>query len=269
MNAADLSVATMTWARSPAEETALRHSLEKLAATGLPVAVADTGISAPFTDFLRTLPRFTIVIPQQRGLVAQVQAALALAATFESPFILYTEPDKERFFEQQLAAYIDRAPERDDTGVVLAARSEDSLATFPRMQRYTEGVINHLVGEVVGVNGDYSYGPFVMRRDLVPAIAAMDRALGWGWRHAAFISAFRRGLRIEHVVGDYQCPPDQRDEDDLERTHRLRQLGDNIRGLITPPAADPESGAVRNVRRHGRRPTSLRRSHGAPPDRRA
>jgi hypothetical protein len=34
------------------------------------------------------------------------------------------------------------------------------------------------------------------------------------------------------VTGDYPCPPDQRVEDDAERTHRLRQLGENILGLI-------------------------------------
>jgi hypothetical protein len=232
MNAGDISVATMTWVRSPSEEIVLRRSMAKLAATGLQVAVGDTGASAAFTAFLRALPGFEVVIPAGRGLVAQVQASLALAATFDSRFILYTEPDKERFFEQQLADFISRAPERRDTGVVLAARSEEALVTFPRMQRYTEGLTNHFVSEALGVTGDYSYGPFIMTRDLLPAIAAMDRGLGWGWRHATFVSAFRRGLRIEHVVGDYECPPDQREEDDAERTHRVRQLGENVRGLI-------------------------------------
>ena len=59
--------------------------------------------------------------------------------------------------------------------------------------------------------------------------------LGWGWRHAVFHAAHRGGLRVEHVIDDYPCPPDQRVEDDAERTHRLRQLSDNIRGLITEP----------------------------------
>jgi ABC-type sugar transport system substrate-binding protein len=36
-------VATMTWARSPLEEAALRPALERLAAAGFPVVVADRG----------------------------------------------------------------------------------------------------------------------------------------------------------------------------------------------------------------------------------
>jgi hypothetical protein len=39
-------------------------------------------------------------------------------------------------------------------------------------------------------------------------------------------------LRVVQLTDDYPCPPDQRHEDDRERTHRLRQLSQNILGLI-------------------------------------
>src|SRR3954471_1822859 len=122
MHAGDVAVTTITWARSPSEEVVLRRSLERLAALGFPVAVADAGTNTAFTTFLGALPGFTVVIPNQRGLVAQVQASLALALTFDRPFILYTEPDKERFVEQQLPEFIRRATGGRDTGVVVATR---------------------------------------------------------------------------------------------------------------------------------------------------
>jgi hypothetical protein len=100
------------------------------------------------------------------------------------------------------------------------------------MQRYTEGVINHLCGELIGAPGDYSYGPFLMNRALLPSLSSLAARLGWGWRHFAFLTAHRLGFRVQHVTGAYPCPPDQRHESTTERTHRLRQLSQNILGLI-------------------------------------
>jgi hypothetical protein len=237
MRAEDVAVATMTWARSPSEETVLRRSLQRLSATGFPVAVADTGTNTAFTAFLSTLSGFRVVVPDERGLVAQAQTSLAHAAAFNRPFVLYTEPDKESFFEQQLADFIDRAPGASDARIVVAARSAEALSTFPPVQRYTEGVINHLVGNAAGLSGDYSYGPFLIARDLLPYVAAIDRRLGWGWRHAAFMYGARQGSGIHHVIGPYVCPLDQRDEDEGERLHRIRQLGENIQGLIAGTVA--------------------------------
>jgi hypothetical protein len=100
------------------------------------------------------------------------------------------------------------------------------------VQRYTEGVINHLCGELLGAAGDYSYGPFLMNRGLLPYIANLHPRLGWGWRHFMFRAASREGLSVLHGVGDYPCPPGQRWEDEAERRHRMRQLSENILGLI-------------------------------------
>jgi hypothetical protein len=46
------------------------------------------------------------------------------------------------------------------------------------------------------------------------------------------VAAHRAGLHIVHVVEDYPCPPDQRREEEAERIHRMRQLIQNILGMI-------------------------------------
>jgi hypothetical protein len=231
-------VATITWARSAAEEALLRRSLQSLARLGWPVAVADAGTNPAFGEFLDSLPGFSVTRPSDRGLVPQVKASMALAATFGTPFILYSEPDKQRFFDAGLHDFVRRAGETGgdgEPGVALAARSAGSFATYPPMQRYAEGVINDLCAAFMGRHGDYSYGPFMMTRALLARVATLPSDLGWGWRHAVFQAAHRASLRVEHVIDDYRCPPDQRVEDDAERAHRLRQLSDNIRGLIAEP----------------------------------
>ncbi len=232
MNPASVAVATMTWVRSAAEEETLARALARLADTGLPVAVADRSTSAAFTGFLRRLPGFSVRTVSEPGLVAQVKASVGCAATFRRPFVLYVEPDKEFFFGTPLRDFIGAAPGGGDTGIVLASRSPASFDTFPPMQRYTESVINHLTGELIECTGDYSYGPFLMNGELLPSVAALAPHLGWGWRHFVFLAAHCRGLRVSHVTGDYPCPTDQREETDADRAHRLRQLSQNILGLV-------------------------------------
>ena len=232
METGQVAVATITWARSAREEALLRGSLTRLAAAGLPLAIADRGTSAPFTSFLSTLDGTNVTVPQQPGLVPQVQASLALAARAGQPFILYTESDKEFFFEHRMQDFLRRAPAESDVGVVLASRSARSFQSFPPVQRYTESVINDLCGDLLRVRGDYSYGPFLLNEALLPAVAALEHRLGWGWRHATFLAAHRAGLQVIHVTDDYPCPEGQQSEDHAERVHRMRQLSQNILGLL-------------------------------------
>jgi hypothetical protein len=232
VDASKVAVATITWARSAGEEALLVRSLALLADGGWPMAIADRRTSAAFTSRLEALPNALVAAASEPGLVRQVKASLDLAATFERPFILYVEPDKELFFGPQVTAFVQRAPDAGDVGVVLASRSDESFRTFPPMQRYTEGVVNHLCAEMIGREGDYSYGPFLINRALLPHVARVDDQVGWGWRHLAFRTAQRHGFSIHHVTGDYPCPPDQRVEGDAERMHRMRQLSENILGLI-------------------------------------
>jgi len=227
-----VAVATITWARSALEEGLLRRSLTVLAATGLPIAIADRGTSVSFLEFLHGLPRVQVITTEE-GLLAQVRASMAVASGFESPTILYTEPDKESFFRDRLGSYLTRALQLPEHRLVLAARSDDSFATYPPMQRYTEAVVNHLCGEMLGPRGDYSYGPFLVDPIVLRCLAGLEGSVGWGWRPAVFIAAARLGIPVHHVTADYPCPEEQRVEDAAERVHRMRQLAQNISGLLT------------------------------------
>ena len=227
-----MTVATMTWSRAPDEEHLLRRTLTALTALGVPVAIANRPVNPGFSQFLRDLPRVEICNVVETGLPTQIAAALDRAARHDARFILYTEPDKESFFREHLVDFVRAAPDGADVGVVLAARSPEGFATFPRIQRYTETVINDLCREVIGIDGDYTYGPFLIARALVSGVGRLDNSLGWGWRPFVFREARRMALRVCHLEGDYRCPPDQSTEGDGDRTHRLAQLSQNIRGLI-------------------------------------
>ena len=237
MKTTNISVATVTWARDDDEAKVIVGGLRSLAGTGMPLAISDGGSAPAVTAALAALPGAVMVPPRERGLVHQVQAAVAAAAEWARPFIIYTESDKQRFMEGSVASFVSSAPADDDVGVVLASRTEAALATFPPLQRFCETTINVLTGETAGVVADYSYGPFLMRRELAERLDAVPARIGWGWRHYIFATAAQLGLRIVGIDGDHRCPEHQREEDAGERLHRLRQLSQNVDGLVLATSA--------------------------------
>jgi hypothetical protein len=225
-------ISTVTLARTDEEEDALRRALQALSALQFPTYVSDRTSRPGFSDFLTSLAHVNTTEPDGPGLLGQVRASLRAALDSKPGFILYTEPDKEHFFQRGLLEFVDEAADEREVGLIFAARSDESFATFPAMQRYTEGVINQLWEGCGGPSGDYSYGPMLIRPNLVRCLDALDANVGWGWRHFLAGATLASGQRILHRVGHYPCPLDQRHEDDDDRLHRMRQLAENLRGLI-------------------------------------
>jgi hypothetical protein len=232
MEISNLSVATMSWARDEAEENLLRRALEKLAGMNLKVFVCDGGSGGDFIEFLENLPGVTLVPQQGRGLWNQVKSSLAAAYTSGSEYILYTEPDKLDFFQQGLPGLLEETAAADQAGILLATRTDRAFATFPVLQHTSETTINYCCSEITGTRADYTYGPFLMTRKLVPYLQILQEEIGWGWRPFAFGMAFRLGYRTYTYEGEFECPLDQRADDLKERIYRMRQLSESIRGLV-------------------------------------
>lgn len=232
MDKNNICIATITWARNNAEENLLRTSLQTLAALNIPTFIADGGSPPGFISFVKEIPHFTVVPSKGKGLQAQVISSVAAAATTGTPYILYTEPDKQQFFAGGLQDFLHTLPAGNNAGVFLAARSADGFASYPAFQQLTETTINRCCGEVTGKPFDYTYGPFLMRASLVKQLACLTEDIGWGWRPYLFVLAARLGLSVEAFVGEYFCPPDQQADDEGERLYRMRQLEQNIRGVI-------------------------------------
>lgn len=227
-----VAIVTMTLARTHDEEEQLLHSLRIATTLGLPMAIADRGGRREYVERLARLPRVAVAAVAEDGLVPQIQAAFSRAEAFGAELLLYTEPDKALFFTEAVTRLVQEGI-AEPGSLRLAARSEASFATFPPMQCYTESVVNHLASELVGEKGDYSYGPFLMPRALLSRVGALPSRLGWGWRFAIFRAAHQAGIPVRHVVDDLPCPLEQREEDARERAHRIRQLSENLLGLVS------------------------------------
>ena len=223
----------MTLARTADEAALLLRSLEQLAAFDRQVIVTDGGAESAFRERLAALPGVIVNRPVfGPGLLAQIRTSMQAAYAAGVPRIFYTEPDKLAFFETGLGSMVDGLEGADRSGVHLAARTDAAFSTFPAIQRHTEQTINELTAQVVGIRGDYSYGPFVMPAALAPCIIALDEDVGWGWRHFAFVRARQLGMAVTLHQGPYECPPEQRVETQAERLHRVAQLDQNSRGLL-------------------------------------
>jgi hypothetical protein len=232
MDKKDLSIATITWARDSGEEALLRLSLAQLALVDIPVFITDGGSQNSFLEFLESFPHFTILRPKTKGLWAQARNSLTEARHSNTPFIFYTEPDKFDFFSKHLPGIIDKIRPTEQCGIWMASRSDKGFASFPSFQQMTETTINKCCAEVIGRVIDYNYGPFLLNRDLVQHLDHLPEDIGWGWRPYAFNMARRLGYTIECSVEDFFCPTDQREDNQEERKYRMRQLNQNIQGLL-------------------------------------
>jgi hypothetical protein len=232
MNKHDLSIATITWARDADEEKLLRQSLQQLAKLELPVFITDGGSNNRFLDFIRSFPNFTLLEAKARGLWAQAKNSLSAAHQSGSPFILYTEPDKNDFFKNGLPQNLQEVVVNERSGIITASRSTASFATFPAFQQMTETTINNCCNEVISSAIDYTYGPFILNRQLVPYFALLQEDIGWGWRPYTFVIANRLSYTIEAFTGHFSCPPAQQQDNRTERIYRMRQLSENIQGIV-------------------------------------
>jgi len=232
MNTDRICIATITWARNKEEEKTLRSSLQQLALHNLPVFVTDGGSEASFVQFLQELPNVQVLKADRKGVHAQAENSLQAAYKTGAPFLLYTEPDKEEFFKTGLFKLLSQVEADNSLGIRLAARSAKGFGSFPSFQQMTETTINNCCSEITGQLFDYTFGPFLLNRNLVPYLNKLPEDVGWGWRPYLFSLANRLGLRIEALVDDFYCPPDQRADDAKERIYRMRQLEQNIRGIV-------------------------------------
>jgi hypothetical protein len=229
--AGPLAVATITRARSETEEDLLELCLARLAEHRWPVFVTDRGSRDAFIRRLRHLDGIQVAISSSGDLTKQIDRSISDALSRRTPFILYTEPDKQDFFEHHLTDFVVRALHGSSRAVALASRTPAAYRTFPPHQQATEAVINASCDEAFSRAGDYSYGPFIMPRDVARQLSVLPDEIGWGWRHMAFGGAHRIGYDLSMVEGEYECPHAQRAENVVDRDYRDRQLAQNLQGL--------------------------------------
>jgi len=233
MRLQDLAVATMTRARTRPEGKAVISALRALSELGVPIAVADRGSVDSVRRHLTRIPRVILAPPVGDGLVAQMNASLAGAATIGRRFVLYTEPDKRLFFERHLRRFIAHAPDTRTKALVIAARSAGAFSTFPPFQQRTETAANDLCRLALGQDGDYCYGPFLLPAALIKTVLPLPDGLGWGWRPYVFATAGRLGYDVILQRGAFRCPAPQRGEDNRRaRDYRLSQFEENARGIV-------------------------------------
>jgi hypothetical protein len=232
MRTDQICVATITRARGPHEEELIHRTLTALSARGLHIVAADGGSRPSFVDALSGIANLTLVPSDHSGLVGQIKASVRAARARPARHILYLESDKEQFVTGAMDGFLSKAVQHQSAGVVLASRSPNSFATFPAFQRRVESAFNAVGSVMLGVEGDFLYGPVLMNGAVAALVDGAAPDLGWGWRPFVFGAASQRGERIIGVEGDYPCPADQVHEHDGERQHRLRQLAENLKGLV-------------------------------------
>ncbi|MDX1950627.1 MAG: hypothetical protein SFY81_00495 [Verrucomicrobiota bacterium] len=223
-------IATMTLARSKMEERLLLRSLRLLVNSGFKVIATDGGSPATFVKSVRSLGVQLESPPESGGLVGQVLRSLRLAAN-EGEWIFYTEPDKELFFEGQLLPFLKMASKKG-AGLFLAARDNAGFMSFPEMQQKAERFTNEVTSELLGIKADYTYGPFLFPAWLAAELHEVPEPFGWGWRPYLFGRAVKRKVPIVPITMRLPCPDHQKRETTKDRVYRLKQMKQNLDGLV-------------------------------------
>ena len=236
MTSDSVCIATITWARTTEEEALLKDALTALANHNCKVFITDGGSTASFVAWLKAMPGFELLPAAGKGVQAQAVNSMIAAYGHGAPYVLYTEPDKRDFFAQHLL--LSKLAMKENIGLLLFTRSLQAFASFPAFQQSTETAINNCCAEVTGEALDYTYGPFVLHRNVIPQLRHLKQDVGWGWRPYAFNMAKRMGFGFETMEGEYCCPWDQRNDDSKERLYRMKQLEQNIRGIVLSAEAE-------------------------------
>jgi hypothetical protein len=180
-----------------------------------------------------------VLQPTEKGLWRQAKTSLDKAASSGAEFILYTEPDKIDFFKY-LAKWFNGIEVSNEIGIALASRSKAGFESFPTFQQMTETTINNSCEEVIGLNLGYTYGPFIINQQLISQLQQLPKNIGWGWRPYAFNIASRLGFKIKSYENDFFCPLDQTEDNQEERLYRMKQLNQNIEGIVLSATAQLE-----------------------------
>jgi hypothetical protein len=221
----------MTVAPADGEAAVLAAAIEQLGHSGLPIFAADAGSIAAFTNRVRDLPQLELWL-EGATLVQQIKACFRRVLAAGHRVVLYTEPDKKHFFESGIAAFLQQANGCHGGAVCIAARDEESFATFPPGQQSAERAFNSLAKDALGIGPDLLYGPLLF--DLTLAAAYLDQVpddLGWGWRTYVIARCVLAEKPVSSVVGSFPCPLEQRKESSRDRAYRLTQLQQNVEGL--------------------------------------
>jgi hypothetical protein len=63
-----------------------------------------------------------------------------------------------------------------------------------------------------------------------------------------FALAHRLGFEVKSFEGDFTCPPDQQQDDEHERIYRMKQLTQNINGIVQAATIDlKQEGITRQL----------------------
>jgi hypothetical protein len=123
-----------------------------------------------------------------------------------APFLFYTEPDKLQFFENGFETMLEQATANSQTGVVMASRSVAGFASFPPFQQMTETTINACCAEVMGQPADYTYGPFLLNRKLIPYLMQVQEDTGLGLAALCFWPGPPPGLHRGGIYRRFLLP---------------------------------------------------------------
>jgi hypothetical protein len=236
MKIEEVSVATITLARSEKEEKLIIDGLKVLSTLGFPVIVAvDGGSTDNFIQKTFQIPHIQIAQATIKGILPQVRQSLRKSSSF-SPFVFYTESDKFDFFKSSLLPFFEKVrtlPDQEEhVGMFVPARTQSSFAHYTPFQQKTEQRVNRELSSIIGLDTiyDFTYGPRLLSTSLIPYLEYVPEDIGWGWMTYLLVVAHRIGKKILPIPLDLPAPVEQQDFQ-RNRQYRTQQMNQHFQAM--------------------------------------
>lgn len=225
----DIAITTVSWARDHHEEKIIFESLQKLSELELPIIVADRGSPYSFVKKMRTLPNVNIL--EAEDLTDQLIQSHQIASEFGEN-LFYIAPDRQDFVEKYAHEFVEKFRTFTKPTLFSASRTPKSFATYPQFQQRAEGFVSYVIGDYVGHEEDYLFGPKIYPASLVHYFKFITGNLGWGLEAFVYVVAHRLGIKFDFLPCTVDAPKDFLRNANEQKLYRLTVAKWEMRGFL-------------------------------------
>jgi|GEM_PF-1163073 len=222
-----IAIATTSLIRSKEERNKVLETVEWLGKLKIPVIVTDGGSPDDDKKIIKHTPN--VIFFEADSLDNEIMNSHKVGAEI-ADYIFYLHTDKLDLAKKYAPSIIE-AHNNSKKGMFIISRTDKAFETYPSFQKTQENFLNFFMGDYIGIQNDYYYGPKIYPSFLYNYLNKKKCDFGWGVEAYFYVIAKRLGLPFEFYPVEIKSPEDVGSERDVKLS-RLRCAGWQIEGLL-------------------------------------
>jgi len=225
----EIAIATISLIRTPKERDMIVNNTQLMSSFGIPIIIVDGGSPDKDVSVLQHM-KHVLLFQTKKGLTAQLRIMYKEAA-WRAQHICYLQIDKQDYIENHVRVLMDEYFALPTKGMYVPERAKKSFATYPIFQQRVEEFLNFFIGDYIGMQHDYYYGPKIHPASLTQYIEQLRGDIGWGGEAFLYVIAKRLGLPFQFVELDVAAPQEVYSEEQAKQ-NRLYVVQNQIDAFL-------------------------------------